>query len=71
MRSLFASFMLVSALLSGCSSLIKGMVYPLTEHARCIEKCKDQYRSSRDAYMDATCRQRCDREFGAEESRRD
>jgi len=69
MRSLQALAILLALLLSGCSSLVKGLVYPLTEHSKCIERCTEQYRSSKDAYMEALCRDRCNRELGSEESR--
>jgi hypothetical protein len=65
----WAFLLLVTLSVSGCASLAKSILYPYTEHGKCIEKCKKQNERTKDTYVDRTCIDRCDREFGWEESR--
>jgi hypothetical protein len=71
MRSICLFLPAVLILLSGCASLMRNALYPYTDHARCIERCKADYKSSNQAYLEAVCRDRCNREFGWEQSRTD
>jgi hypothetical protein len=64
-----ALLLLLALALSGCSPLVKGLLYPHTEHGKCIQKCQDEYKRTKDAYPQATCKERCDRDLGWEESR--
>ena len=71
MKSICLFLPVVLILLSGCASLIRSALYPHTEHAGCIERCKEGYKLSCQAYLEAVCRDRCNREFGWEQSRTD
>ncbi len=51
--------------LHGCSSM-KTLVYPCTEHAKCIKRCEKRYGGTA---VEVACKDRCDRELGWELSR--
>ncbi len=51
--------------LHGCSSLTT-LVYPCTEHAKCIKRCEKRYGGT---VVEVACKDRCDRELGWEFSR--
>ncbi len=61
--------LLLTLPLSGCASLAKSMLYPYTEHGKCVEKCKTKDERTKNVYVDTACIDRCNREFGWEESR--
>ena len=62
---IFLTFLFIS----GCSSIVKNWLYPLTEHGKCVSKCENKYKDPNALYMKTVCKQRCDRDLGWEESK--
>ncbi|MEW6532948.1 MAG: hypothetical protein AB1473_19110 [Thermodesulfobacteriota bacterium] len=62
-----AALVMIAIALAGCS-VVNNLLYPYTEHGKCIDRCEKEYPEKSQAHMQEMCKARCHREFARESS---
>jgi hypothetical protein len=61
------ALVMIAIVFVGCS-VVNNLLYPYTEHGKCIDACEREYPEKSQAHMLEMCKARCHREFSRESS---